>query len=85
MIERNGHGKYGYDEDNYPIAPAVLEVHKDVQIWRCICPYCLEEHTHGGGKVGKDPTLYLGHRIAHCCPKKDNSIGYVLKEVNELP
>jgi len=40
------------------------------------CPYCGEEHLHGGGK-GEEP-MY-GHRVSHCInPSKGYEKGYEL-------
>ena len=48
------------------------------------CPYCLQQHTHGGGKIGEhDPRKQLGHRHAHCGDPfqgKASLKGYILVE-----
>ena len=30
------------------------------------CPFCREEHTHGGGNEEKDVQLWAGSRSCHC-------------------
>ncbi len=50
-----------------PIALAHLERERGYLLWVVdVCPLCGQRHTHGAGRVGEDPRLYLGHRVAHC-------------------
>lgn len=46
--------------------------------WVITCPYCGEKHYHGAGKIGDDPTRFLGHRSAHCDDDKGLDRGYFL-------
>lgn len=48
-------------------------------LWECVCPYCHELHTHGGGRPGGDPKSFLGHRVSHC-DKDVEKIGYILED-----
>ncbi len=32
------------------------------------CPYCGQQHMHGGGEPGTDPRDFEGHRGSHCVP-----------------
>jgi len=43
------------------------------------CPFCGEEHEHGGGRLGDDPKKFLGLRVSHCASP---SVGgqYILQE-----
>lgn len=45
------------------------------------CPHCDQEHRHGAGELGEDPRKALGHRVAHCDPRKVKdawALGYYL-------
>jgi hypothetical protein len=48
------------------------------------CPFCGENHEHGGGRVGEDPLTYMGHRGAHCARNKPAE-GYYLEYAGVLP
>lgn len=47
-----------------------------------ICPYCKQEHVHGGGKSGDDVRQFLGHRVSHCSSGPPND-GYDLALADE--
>lgn len=50
-----------------PIAYVKLVKHRYGFEWKVLrCPYCGEEHRHGGGESGDDPREFLGGRISHC-------------------
>ncbi|MBL7107621.1 MAG: hypothetical protein ISS77_08475 [Phycisphaerae bacterium] len=73
--------------DETPEAEAHLEVSGNTYLWILDeCPYCLQRHTHGGGKVGvDDPYKQLGHRVAHCSDPFRGIVGkgYDLIEAQE--
>ena len=49
------------------------EVYLDDESWQLVlpvCPHCGQEHRHGAGARGDDPRLSLGHRVAHCDPRR---------------
>ena len=60
------------------------EVYLDDESWEFVlpkCPHCTEEHRHGSGERGSDPRDALGHRVAHCDPRKVKdawALGYYL-------
>lgn len=49
-------------------AVAQVELVRDGQwMWRVLgCPFCREEHWHGGGRFDRDPRTFLGGRVPHC-------------------
>jgi hypothetical protein len=70
----------------FMIALVRLEHHAFGSVWVVErCPYCGEEHRHGGGGRDDDPRSFLFHRVPHCAlqelpPGIDPSPGYVLRE-----
>jgi len=48
------------------------------------CPFCGDNHEHGGGRVGEDPLTYMGHRGAHCA-RNIPAEGYFLEYAGVLP
>ena len=51
-----------------PEAKCVLISNGSIYQWLILeCPYCGQQHWHGGGKVVKDdPRQHLGYRVPHC-------------------
>ena len=62
-----------------PEAKVILEHGRRCWLWVVRdCPYCHQEHTHGGGKTDGDPRDLLGHRVSHCTTGPGVGGGYVL-------
>jgi hypothetical protein len=70
------------DCDGCPIVPAVRT--KNGTQLSVFCRYCGAHHLHGGGESFGDGD---GHRAAHCWADDSpyRELGYVLREVAELP
>src|SRR5262245_40090053 len=51
----------------YTEVEVVLKRGEDVWLWVIErCPFCGEEHVHGGGSLDGNPRRLLGYRVAHC-------------------
>jgi hypothetical protein len=63
------------------IARVELAIRAGHYVWRVVrCPFCPENHQHGGGVVGRDdPRRFLNHRVAHCVGVGG---GYRLEDAN---
>ncbi len=51
----------------HPDAPAAL--YRGESCWRWVvlaCPFCGDEHWHGGGPHDGNPMSFLGGRLSHC-------------------
>lgn len=54
-------------DEKMPDAECTLISDGEHYLWRVdSCPYCSQQHYHGGGEKGADPRATLGHRLAHC-------------------
>lgn len=70
---------------NYGTRPALarLEANPGGWSWVCHCPYCGEEHRHGGGGFTDNPRKYLSHRHSHCAAPDGKLLeGYTLIDEN---
>jgi hypothetical protein len=64
--------------DTQKIIPPAFAIAKKVNgQWELMvkCPYCGQQHTHGGGN-GEKPDG--GHRNAHCVKKTKDNLGYTI-------
>jgi hypothetical protein len=66
-----------------PIAPVTVEEGEQNHLLRlAACPLCGRPHVHGGGRLGKDPRHFQGHRTSHCPMRIPNDRGYILRIVD---
>lgn len=55
------------DEKGYVYAAAELRACGGQFLWIIQrCPFCKQQHQHGGGTIGEDPRDHLFHRVSHC-------------------
>jgi hypothetical protein len=67
-------------QDGVPIVPVVVEKHPWGQYLILeTCPYCGNQHLHGGGGLVDDPQDFQGHRASHCIKQTGSNPGYILR------
>lgn len=58
---------------------------KGQRLLKIDCPFCGQEHTHGGGLVESDIQQWGGSRVCHCAKPEHTGQQYSLEIPRDVP